>query len=124
MTAPLFIGDEVTAAGFRLAGVRIRTPKPEDLMQVISWASDNTSLIMITPEYLAFISTEARAKLLSQVTPPTVVIPDINANYPVEDLARQLKTQLGVFDESTDETIEEGHEQATNPAWNEIKDIQ
>lgn len=48
MTVPVFIGDEVTAAGFRLAGVRIRNPEPEDVGSVLDWAVKNTSLIIIT----------------------------------------------------------------------------
>ncbi|MEJ2180895.1 MAG: V-type ATP synthase subunit F [Gammaproteobacteria bacterium] len=98
MVAPVFIGDEVTAAGFRLAGVRIRTPQEEELSRILTWANDNTSLIFITAEYAAKLSQEQQTGLLSQQDPPVVVIPDIRSNTPVQDLATQLRAQLGVLE--------------------------
>ena len=98
MLAPVFIGDEVSAAGFRLAGVRIRTPLTEELPAVISWASQNTSLILITAEYLAKLDSQAQQQLVSQLEPPVAVIPDISGHTPVADLATQLRAQLGVLE--------------------------
>lgn len=98
MVAPVFIGDEVTAAGFRLAGVRIRIPEEEELSRVVEWANNNTSLIFITAEYAARLSQDQQNRLLSQQDPPVVVIPDIRTNTPVQDLATQLRAQLGVLE--------------------------
>ena len=98
MVAPVFIGDEVTAAGFRLAGVRIRTPQEDELARVLDWANTNTSLIFITAEYAATLSQERQNSLLSQQQPPVVVIPDIRSNIPMQDLATQLRAQLGVLE--------------------------
>ena len=96
MVAPVFIGDEVTAAGFRLAGVRIRTQ--EELSRILVWAKNNTSLIFITAEYAAKLNQEQQTGLLSQQDPPVVVIPDIRSNTPMQDLATQLRAQLGVLE--------------------------
>jgi len=98
MVAPVFIGDEVTAAGFRLAGVRIRTPEEDELSRILAWAKTNTSLIFITAEYAAKLSHEQQTGLLSQQDPPVVVIPDIRSNTPVQDLATRLRSQLGVLE--------------------------
>ena len=98
MVAPVFIGDEVTAAGFRLAGVRIRIPEEEELSRVVEWANNNTSLIFITAEYAARLSQDQQNRLLSHKDPPVVVIPDIRTNTPVQDLATQLRAQLGVLE--------------------------
>jgi vacuolar-type H+-ATPase subunit F/Vma7 len=98
MAAPVFIGDEVTAAGFRLAGVRIRTPREGELPGVLDWANDNTSLIYITAEYAATLSNEQQTSLLAQLRPPVVVIPDIRSNTPLQDLATRLRAQLGVLE--------------------------
>ena len=98
MVAPVFIGDEVTAAGFRLAGVRVRTPLEDELSRVLDWANNNTSLIFITAEYAAALSQEQQNRLLSQLDPPVVVIPDIRSNTPVQDLATRLRAQLGVLE--------------------------
>lgn len=98
MTAPVFIGDEISAAGFRLAGVRIRTPSAEELPSVLSWARKNTSLIMITADYLKKLDQAEQNKLVSQLDPPVAVVPDIRVKTPVEDLATQLRSQLGVLE--------------------------
>jgi vacuolar-type H+-ATPase subunit F/Vma7 len=98
MAAPVFIGDEVTAAGFRLAGVRIRTPLQGELAAVLDWASRSSSLIYITAEYAATLDPEQQNQLFSQIQPPVVVIPDIRSNTPVQDLATRLRAQLGVLE--------------------------
>lgn len=98
MLTPVFIGDEVSAAGFRLAGVRIRTPLAEELPTVISWANNNSSLIMITEEFLAKLDRSAQQRLVSQLQPPVAVVPDIRGTTPVADLATQLRSQLGVLE--------------------------
>jgi vacuolar-type H+-ATPase subunit F/Vma7 len=98
MVAPVFIGDEVTAAGFRLAGVRVRTPPEEDLQGILDWACNNTSLIYITAEFAAALDSEQQHRLLTQLDPPVVVIPDIRSNTPMHDLATQLRAQLGVLE--------------------------
>jgi len=95
---PVFIGDEVSAAGFRLAGVRIRTPQAEDLPSVITWARKNTSLILITQEYLNQLNKTDQQQLVSLLEPPVAVIPDINNITPLADLATQLRSQLGVLE--------------------------
>lgn len=98
MTAPVFIGDEVSAAGFRLAGVRIRSPLPEELPTVISWANKNTSLILISAEYLAMLDRQQQQQLVSQIDPPVTVLPDIRNKTPIRDLATQLRSHLGVLE--------------------------
>jgi len=98
VVAPVFIGDEVTAAGFRLAGVRVRSPKEGDLQRVLEWANSSTSLIYITAEYAAALEDEQQHRLLAQLYPPVVVIQDIRSNTPVQDLAKQLRAQLGVLE--------------------------
>ncbi|MGD8642364.1 MAG: V-type ATP synthase subunit F [Gammaproteobacteria bacterium] len=98
MSAPLFIGDEVTAAGFHLAGVRTRTPSFDDLGKVLEWAQDNASLILLTAEYANRLSPEDRNRLLTQTVPPLVVIPDVRAGIAVDDLATELRQQLGVME--------------------------
>ena len=98
MAAPVFIGDEVTAAGFRLAGVRVRTPQDGELPAVLDWANSTTSLIYITAQYAAALDQDQQYRLFTKRDPPVVVIPDIRQNTPVTDLATQLRAQLGVLE--------------------------
>lgn len=98
MTAPVFIGDEISAAGFRLAGVRIRTPSSEELSSVISWARKNTSLILITEDYLTKLDKAEQQILVSQLQPPVVVVPDVRLKTPLTDLSTKLRSHLGVLE--------------------------
>jgi len=98
MKVPVFIGDEVSAAGFRLAGVRIRTPVPPHLPAVLDWARKNSSLIMITAEYLSMLNTDEQQQLVSQLVPPVAVVPDIRMKTPVVDLSTQMRSHLGVLE--------------------------
>ena len=98
MTAPVFIGDEISAAGFRLAGVRIRTPQPEDLLRVIEWACSNTSLILITSEFAAMLPANEYERFVSQESPAFLVVSDVRAKSTVEDLDTRLRTQLGIVE--------------------------
>ena len=98
MAAPIFIGDELTAAGYRLAGVRIRTPEPEDVLQILEWASTDSSLIMITPAFIKALSADDYDRFMRQETPAVVVVPDIRASTPIEDFAKTLRAQLGVLE--------------------------
>lgn len=88
----------MTAAGFRLAGVRVRTPQEGELPGVLDWANNNTSLIYITAEYATSLDPGQRDRLFTQLDPPVVLIPDIRSNTPVPDLATQLRAQLGVLE--------------------------
>jgi vacuolar-type H+-ATPase subunit F/Vma7 len=98
MAAPVFIGDEISAAGFRLAGVRVRTPADDQILPTLEWASKQASLIMVTPEFLDKLSSEDKERFLQQLLPPVVAVPDINGNYQVEDLTTSLRAQLGVLE--------------------------
>ena len=98
MTAPVFIGDEISAAGFRLAGVRTRTPLPEDLLRVIQWACNNAPLILITSEFAAMLPTREYERFVSQESPAVLIVPDIRAKTTVEDLNTRLRSQLGIVE--------------------------
>lgn len=98
MSAPLFIGDEVSAAGFRLAGVRIRTPAEDELQQVLGWARSNVSFIMITSHYMAMLNKSERESLLRQEYPPVVEVPGMREQVAALDLATQFRGKLGVLE--------------------------
>ena len=98
MTAPVFIGDEISAAGFRLAGVRIRTPQAEDLLKVVEWARNNAPLILITSEFAAMLPSNEYERLVSQESPAVQVVSDLRAKITVEDLNTRLRTQLGIVE--------------------------
>ena len=98
MTAPVYIGDEISAAGFRLAGVRIRTPKVEAVSQTMDWASTNSSLIILSESLALALPDSDLSRYLRQVYPPVIVLPDIRMRRPGLNLLEKLKSQLGVLE--------------------------
>ena len=51
MPAPIFIGDELSAAGYRLAGVRVWSPDEEELLKVFRRAREEAELLLLNVEY-------------------------------------------------------------------------
>jgi len=100
MTAPVFIGDEISASGFRLAGVEIRTPPLEvgELLKVIESACHHAPLILISSEFAAMLLTKDYERFVSQESPAVLIVPDIRKTTTVEDLNTRLRTQLGILE--------------------------
>jgi hypothetical protein len=44
------------------------------------------------------LSKADKQRLMSQEMPPVVVIPDVRAKTPIQDLATELRAQLGVLE--------------------------
>jgi hypothetical protein len=53
MAAPVFLGDEVSAAGYRLGGALVRTPLPGAELSVFEWACLAAPLVLVTAEVAA-----------------------------------------------------------------------
>ena len=98
MSLPVFIGDEVNAAGFHLAGLRVRTPSTDKLPEVLQWARENAPLVLISADFARRLPAAVLDGLLTDVTPPVVIVPDVHNATPMPDLATRLRRQLGVLE--------------------------
>jgi vacuolar-type H+-ATPase subunit F/Vma7 len=98
MSLPVFIGDEVSAAGFRLAGVPVRVPAADDLGDCIRQAGEQAPLILLAAAAARRLPAAELDRLLAGVTPAVVVVPDVLGATPMPDLATRLRTQLGVLE--------------------------
>jgi vacuolar-type H+-ATPase subunit F/Vma7 len=96
MTAPVYLGDEVSAAGFRLAGARVRVPQRGDETVALAAARAEAPLVLVAATVAArMVEGELRAAL-SALAPLVLIVPDIDGGTPVPDLARRLRTLLGL----------------------------
>ncbi|MEJ2646410.1 MAG: Vacuolar H+transporting two-sector ATPase F subunit [Gammaproteobacteria bacterium] len=97
MTAPLFIGDPLTGAGYRLAGARIELAEStDDPTALLDWALEETSLLILAADFAARLpEPELRAALRHRQT-LVVVVPDAGGHAAPPDLAAWLRGQLGV----------------------------
>ena len=96
MSAPAFIGDELNAAGYRLAGVAVYSPPPEQLLGVFRHVLTRHELIFIAVSEARRLPSAELNTALRQISPHLLVLPDILERSPVRDLSTRIRMQLGV----------------------------
>jgi len=96
MGAAIFIGDEVAAAGFRLAGIETMTPKADAIVPALEKAKQQAALVIISASYCRHIpSSDLEAALLAR-QPIVAVISDLLSPATSPDLGRRLRVVLGI----------------------------
>ncbi len=98
MAVAVYIGDEVSAAGYRLAGLRVHVPQMEDVLETIEHALRDAPLVLLGADLVSHLPSMELDRLLSGVSPAVVVVPDIRGRTPLPDLAHRLREQLGVLE--------------------------
>ena len=96
MAAPVYVGDEVSAAGFRLAGARIRVPDEGGEAAALSDARAEAPLVLVSSAVAARIPEGDMAKAVAALAPLTLIVPDLAGAVPVPDIAAKLRRQLGM----------------------------
>jgi vacuolar-type H+-ATPase subunit F/Vma7 len=96
MSAPVYIGDEVSAAGFRLAGARATVPDDGGEAAALADALAAAPLVLVSAAIAARIPWGEMAKALAALAPLTLIVPDLVGNVPIPDLAARLRRQLGM----------------------------
>lgn len=96
MTAPVFLGDEVAATGWRLAGVDARVPRAGGEGAALAAALEQAPLVIVSAEVAARMPEPALRAALRGLAPLTVVIPDLRGATPYPDIAARMKQQLGI----------------------------
>jgi vacuolar-type H+-ATPase subunit F/Vma7 len=99
VNVPLYIGDAVSAAGYRLAGLRVHVPdSTAQLSAQIEQAAADAALVLLGADIAAQLPVAVLDRLLSSVAPAVVVVPDVRGEASLPDLARRLRQQLGVLE--------------------------
>jgi vacuolar-type H+-ATPase subunit F/Vma7 len=96
MAAPVYLGDEVSAAGYRLAGALARIPAPGEEAAALAWARSRAPLVLLSAAVAAGIGEAALRAALSALTPLVLIVPDLQGEVPLPDLAARLRAQLGL----------------------------
>lgn len=96
MASIVFIGDELTAAGFRLAGVETLVPQPGAVGDALSDARSRAGLVVITADCAGRLPSGELENVLLAEAPIVAVVPDILAHTPPPDLAGRLRAVLGI----------------------------
>ena len=98
MSSPVFIGHEVDAAGYHLAGLQVRSPSAYQLLDTVQWAREHASLVLISADLAQHLPGSVVDSLLAGVTPPVVIVPSIHTTTPMPDLETRIRQQLGVLE--------------------------
>lgn len=96
MALPILISDRLTAAGFRLAGLRPLVTAPEDAAAVFREALALGGPVMITAALARSVPQAQLDKAISAADPPVAVIPDIVRTVEPADMAALVRRALGV----------------------------
>jgi len=94
---PVFIGDEVTAAAYRLAGFDVRAGAPAEAPTLLARAlREPPPLILITAEYAAAVPAADLEAALARLDPPVAIVPDAGARAPLPDFMAHVRASLGI----------------------------
>ncbi|MDX1571746.1 MAG: V-type ATP synthase subunit F [Xanthomonadales bacterium] len=97
MKGAVFIGDELTALGYALAGMDSRTPPADQVDETFRRARDEgATLILLTAESVAQVDQALLNHALTACHPPVVVVPDARDRAMPTDWAREVKQTLGI----------------------------
>jgi vacuolar-type H+-ATPase subunit F/Vma7 len=96
MAAPVYVGDEASAAGFRLAGLTVRVPQRGDETATLASARTEAPLVLVAASVAARVAEGDLRAALAALTPLVLIVPDLDRATPVPDLAARLRRQLGL----------------------------
>lgn len=96
MTRTVFIGDELTATGYRLAGVEVATPDAATIGAVFAEARRRADLVIVTSEFARLIAAADLDAAVVAEKPVVAVVSDILGRTPPPDLAGRLRSTLGI----------------------------
>ena len=92
-----YIGDEATAAGYRLAGAEVRVPAMEEALEVFRHARESEAeLILLSGALVAALPREELGAALLGAGPLVGIVPDAHGRHAPPDVAREVRLALGI----------------------------
>jgi len=96
MGRTIFIGDELSAAGFRLTGIETLVPEADAIESAFADATTRGSVVIITADLVRHIPPPQLEAAMLAETPTLAIIPDVLFRAAVPDLTRRLRSVLGI----------------------------
>jgi vacuolar-type H+-ATPase subunit F/Vma7 len=96
MAVCAFLGDEVTALGFRLGGVAVHMPQPSEVRDLFLRLREETPLIILTAEVASAVPPDLLRQAELDRWPLVLVIPDVRDRVSAPDLVADLRRRLGM----------------------------
>jgi vacuolar-type H+-ATPase subunit F/Vma7 len=98
MAVAEFIGDAVSAAGYRLCGVETQVADAGNALTLINHACERAELVLISSSMLPFLRAAELDQLLAKTQPPVLIVPDVRGLHDVPDIASRINRQLGLLE--------------------------
>lgn len=99
MAVPVFIGDEWTAAGWRVAGVRVMAPEPRaaTVRAAFEEACDaSPALVLISAPFARLLDFDRLTEARRRLDPPVLVVGDAAGSNGPDDVADAIRERMGV----------------------------
>ena len=96
MSSVAFIGDELTATGFRLAGARVWIVPPEEAAAALRAAREEASLVLVSAAHARRLPGDELEAALRSFDPMTLVVDDILERETPPDLEQAMRSALEV----------------------------
>ncbi|MEO8752898.1 MAG: V-type ATP synthase subunit F [Casimicrobiaceae bacterium] len=96
MCAAIYLGDEATAAGYRLAGVQVRVPVPREASAALEEARALAPVVFVSAAVAIHIDPAQLRAALAALEPLVLIVPDAQGEVGRPDLAARLRAQLGM----------------------------
>ena len=97
MARVCYIGDEITAAGYRLAGADVRVPGPGEAADVLQRALvEGVDLLLVSAGCAAQVDADELDAALLGERPLVAIVPDLYDRYPAPDVAGEVRRALGI----------------------------
>jgi vacuolar-type H+-ATPase subunit F/Vma7 len=97
MARIVYLGDEATAAGLRLAGVQVMVPDPAGIANALERAkADGAEMILLSAPYAARLPVEELELALTREFPLVSIAPDVFGRGALPDLAHEVRGALGI----------------------------
>lgn len=95
MHPTVYLGDEVTAAGYRLAGVQVRIPARDETQAAFDEACAAAPVVLVSAAIATHIDAARLRAALAALQPLVLIVPDAQGSVARPDLAARLRGQLG-----------------------------
>ena len=92
----VFIGDEIAAAGFRLAGAAVRVPERGAETRVLREETARAALVLLARAAAERVDPRELAQALALPSPLVIVLPDSAGLSAAIDVAARVRLQLGI----------------------------
>lgn len=97
MAKIMYVGDEVTAAGYRLAGLETRVPGPAETQETVRQIlSSDADLVLLSAELTASLSRVELRQLLSSAKPLVSVVADVYDRHAPPAMGPEVRAALGI----------------------------